>query len=292
MRRTWSVLSVYGSSLCMQFEYAILMPTVWEYVQTLGGDKFALGVVLSSFSIARVFIFFVIGSWMDLRGFREPYLFSFVCGILGSFLYGFAGFAKALWVLVLARIILGSGAANASLNEAFISKVYSGAERTKHLVLFDGTQILGIVAGPGLNLLFKGIRFQCGFLEFNELTAPGYFMTLMSMISFALVFLFVEEPEDYERLSQKDTMKEQLVSISESSQQTETPQRFISVFFSVLCRNAAVLVILIKFTIGLTVTVLETGLTPITKTEFHWGSFENSLAFAALGGVRILSDVF
>ena len=53
---TTALVMVYFTSFASSIQYAILMPTVWEYVQRCNGTKLILGVVLSSFSFTAAVI--------------------------------------------------------------------------------------------------------------------------------------------------------------------------------------------------------------------------------------------
>lgn len=273
-----SILTVYISSLFMQMEYAILMPTVWSYIQSVGGSKFLLGVAISSFSVARMILFIFIGAWLDKRGFKEPYAFSFTCGIIGSFLYGFAGRANSVWFIVAGRILVGIGAASSTLNESYITTVFSSKERTKQLAIFDGTQVVGMALGPALNVFFTKVSFSWWIIDFNELTAAGYIMVVLNVLNLLGLFFFIEEPKDEEGYA--PLLREE-----------PEDQHFLDKLRLVLVDRGGYLVWCVKFTIGFIVTSLDTAITPITMTQFGWDEFTNSLVFAALAGVSIIGVV-
>jgi MFS family permease len=85
-----SVWLIYFVSLSMSVEYALLMPTLNDYVDFMGGTTAFYGIVLSAFSITRTTFFVVFGLWSDKRDMKEPFMFAFAIVILGDLLYAFA----------------------------------------------------------------------------------------------------------------------------------------------------------------------------------------------------------
>ena len=53
----------------------MVIPVAWPYVQKLGGDSLALGVLLAAYSITRIAIFVPLGRWSDRRSVKEPIIF-------------------------------------------------------------------------------------------------------------------------------------------------------------------------------------------------------------------------
>lgn len=50
--------------------YGVIMPSLWEYLQTLGGSTSELGFALSAFSLAQLLAFPLIGIWADRRSIK------------------------------------------------------------------------------------------------------------------------------------------------------------------------------------------------------------------------------
>lgn len=47
--------------------YGVIMPSIWQYLQTMGGTKTELGFALSAFSFAQLLAYPLIGLWADRR---------------------------------------------------------------------------------------------------------------------------------------------------------------------------------------------------------------------------------
>lgn len=246
-------------------------------------------------------------------------------------MYGFAGKAGTAVLIITGRLIVGLGAANQTLSEAYISQVTSDRKRTKKLAVLQGIQIIGLVAGPALNILFAASNWKLGIIEFNVMTAPGYAMVLLNVICLACTIAFIVEPHDFEHSSQlkssvvrncsefesmvapplserpcsntvtalEDLEDEgflinfdsTLSSIKDELLEESKSYNFYEHFWEILFVRGGIFIWTVKFTIGFEISALETALTPITEQQYQWNSFENSVAFAGLA-VASLIGVF
>ena len=107
------------------------MPTVYDYSTSLGGDAAFYGLLLSCFSITRMFVFVPVGWWADVRPFKEVFSITAFVGMLGCFCYGAAGALGNKWFLVVGRVLAGFGAANDTLSTSYISQVVEADKFSK-----------------------------------------------------------------------------------------------------------------------------------------------------------------
>jgi MFS family permease len=150
-------------------------------------------------------MFFVIfGVWSDKRDMKEPFMFAFAIVILGDLLYAFAdttcvndwtedavceeapGLIKSagLYLMLAGRLICGIGGANTTLTQAYFARAASPSQRTKMLALANGCQMIGIMLGPAMSIMFVHIDIGIGDFRLYQNTSPGYVMVRTQRLYF------------------------------------------------------------------------------------------------------------
>jgi MFS family permease len=286
-----SVWLIYFVSLSMSVEYALLMPTLNDYIDFMGGSTAFYGIVLSAFSVTRTAFFVVFGYWSDKRDMKEPFMFAFAIVILGDLLYAFAdatcedkwvtdgkcdvagGISKkaGLGMILTGRLIAGIGGANTTLTQAYFARAASPAKRMKLLALANGFALFGLLLGPAFSVLFVHINLDIGVFRLYQNTAPGYVMALVNFISLVAFYLWFENPP-------KD--KEKLV----------IDKAFYGKVKTVIWRKGGWYCLMLNFIMGFEITGLETAITPITKS-WGWGPQANSVFFAGIAVIALISIV-
>ena len=313
-------------------EYAILMPTVWQYVRSLGGRSTYLGLVLAGFSLSKCISAFALGYWSDKRPMREAFVFSFAVGVAGNILYGIAGGAGFLHLILIGRLVAGIGAANTTLVQAYIARSSAPAQRTRLMSMCRGASLLGISSGPVLNLALinldnKGVCWH-GFC-LNSWTAAGYVMAVINLIlGFMFAVFFLEPPEQRKAVKQTLKYDESGHSLSNSpptrvviknkpnfvpsghvqfggdrgtgrfndsyssspmvhEDNKTSSSRISDALKVVLIERGGWCNLCLSFMTGFEFASLETSVTPITATQFGWGTQENSYFFAGVTGVAL-----
>ncbi|TNN75571.1 Major facilitator superfamily domain-containing protein 8 [Liparis tanakae] len=86
-------------------EYAVILPTIWRYLQTLDAAPYFLGLALSAFSLSGLLTGPLFGLWSDrTQTTKKIILFANVFEMIGNFMY-FMGFSK--WLLLSSRLVAG-----------------------------------------------------------------------------------------------------------------------------------------------------------------------------------------
>jgi MFS family permease len=129
-------------------EYGLLMPTILEYTQSLGGGVNFYAAVMASFAFFRALATFAFGSWSSSRrALRPPLLFSFAAGLAGDSLYCAARGRHSAGLLLLARAVCGGGAATGALTQAYIGRAASPDRRQPLLTKAHRCGLAGILTG-------------------------------------------------------------------------------------------------------------------------------------------------
>lgn len=127
--------------------FGIVIPLLPFYAQEFHATPLDIGFLVSSYSWMQFFFAPILGNLSDKYG-RRPILFF---SILGSGVgYLMIGFAGALWVIYLGRILGGITGANLSTAQAYIADVTTRENRAKGMGLFGMAFGLGFILGPAL----------------------------------------------------------------------------------------------------------------------------------------------
>ncbi|XP_019637644.1 PREDICTED: uncharacterized protein LOC109479991 [Branchiostoma belcheri] len=170
-------------------EYAVILPTAWLYVESLGGDKFFFGMVFSSFSVASLVFGIVFGIWADRVGKTKwIVIFANVWGIAGSALYS-VGMSK--YLILGARLLSGAGAGVGSAIMAHLTHTTTNEERTRTFSFFIATRFIGVMVGPGFNFVLRLCDFYIGPFKIDAYTAPGVFMAALTILLEIYMVFFV-----------------------------------------------------------------------------------------------------
>ncbi len=162
--------------------FAIVLPYLLFYVQSLGGDVFMYGLLLTSYSLMAFIFTPLVSRISDRRGRRMILLYAL--GVSGTSYLIFA-LANNLWLLFAARMIAGTTAASVPVAQAYAADVSTKQTRIKYLGLLGAAAGLAFIFGPAIggvlsqlfgfaipSLLASAIAFTNLFLAFSWLPEP------------------------------------------------------------------------------------------------------------------------
>ncbi len=193
------LLSVFLS--CVSF--AIVMPTIWPYLESLNASKSFLAWVVSFYSVGEGIGAIFFGSLSSKHTTRAVMTWATVLGVIGSALYALASafpmHSVGAWMVFTGRFTQGlwTGGAQA-IQMTHLAKSLPVEELTASTVTINAFACLGFVIGPSFGLIFASMPTGCLWgrhLCVDELTAPGYFV-LLSGIFIILSFVFYFDTED------------------------------------------------------------------------------------------------
>ncbi|EDQ91419.1 uncharacterized protein MONBRDRAFT_23323 [Monosiga brevicollis MX1] len=297
-------------------EYAIILPTLWLYLQDLGMAKhWYLGLVLSVFSIANVCASPIFGSIADRGYIKEVLILASFFMILGNLFYFVADDGL---VVLEARFLTGFGAGAASVAFAYLARVTTLAERTKVIGTTVATRQLGLLIGPALNFGTEHLHARLSHLiTITPLNIPGLLMTGFWLIAaLVTVFMFKDIPpalasaEDEEEEASSDSKASlvlprqaagsepslvldepdetaPLISIQQSAPQLgrRAPPKSIWAEYTQL---PVLAIFVISFLCIFNQLALETWVTPFTNKYFGWRETANSIMYMIIGFVAIM----
>jgi DHA1 family tetracycline resistance protein-like MFS transporter len=175
---------------------SLLFPIAPYIVQRYSSDALMVTMLTVIYAGAQFLAAPALGKISDRLG-RRPVLLVCVLGsALGYFIFGFAG---ALWVLFLSRLIDGITGGNISTASAYIIDVSKPEERAKNFTLLGMAYGVGFILGPALG----------GALGQLDLNAPLLAAGVVSLASAALIYFILPESLPRERrLHTRMTLKD------------------------------------------------------------------------------------
>ncbi|XP_030016771.1 major facilitator superfamily domain-containing protein 8 [Sphaeramia orbicularis] len=302
-------------------EYAVILPTIWRYLQILEAPSYFLGLGLSAFSLTGLLTGPLFGLWSDRRKTTKSIiLFSNLFEIAGNFMY-FIGYSK--WLLLSSRLVAGIGAGAGSSIFGFLTRSTRPDERAGIFAAIMACRQVGLLVGPAFNLFLRLCDFRLGPFVVNKYTSPGIFMCLLwVLLQFVVLVMYWDVPpissteggtvlvdmkqeEDEEevplmgsddepantyRAVNSDLSETSITSENQSAAATSNPFKNFSVSREFL-REEVVVLLTAQFITLFNQTALETMVTPLTQRYFSFGELGNSLMYS-LCGVEVILGFF
>jgi DHA1 family tetracycline resistance protein-like MFS transporter len=147
---------------------------------SLGLTPSQIGLIISVFSICQLFASPITGKLSDHFG-RKPLLIISQISTFVGFI--FLGFATTAFLLIIARLIDGLLGSNMTVSQAYISDVTKPIHRTRVYGYSSGVFGAGLIFGPFIGGILSRINYSI----------PMFFAAAITMISIALVILFLPE---------------------------------------------------------------------------------------------------
>ncbi len=127
--------------------FSLILPLLPFYAQSFDASDTTVGLLLAANAVTQMIGSPIIGRLSDRYG-RKPLLLLCLAGtVVGFMLLGWAG---ALWMLFLSRIVDGFLGGNISLAQAYITDVTDDQNRAKGLGIIGASFGLGFILGPAL----------------------------------------------------------------------------------------------------------------------------------------------
>ena len=161
----------------------MIIPLLPFYAKHLGANGFVVGLLVSSFAIAQLITAPIWGRFSDRYG-RRPAL---LVGLSASAIaYVVFGFADALWLLFLSRLVQGAGGGTVSVIQAYVADALKPEERAKGLGWLSASTNAGVALGPLLGS-FTSHWYHAG---------PGLVAAALCLCNIVFAFFFLSESRD------------------------------------------------------------------------------------------------
>jgi DHA1 family tetracycline resistance protein-like MFS transporter len=186
------ILPVFVIVLIDLLGLTVIIPLMPLYAASFGANAFTIGLLGAAYPVMQFIGAPFLGRLSDRYG-RKPVL---LISQLGTFI-GFImlGFANALWLLFLSRIIDGISGANISTAQAVITDSTNEKTRTQGLGLLGAAFGLGFVVGPIL-------AFVSLAASHDNYHVPAFMAAVFSALSMLLTWFWLEETLPAEKRGQ------------------------------------------------------------------------------------------
>ena len=162
--------------------FGIVIPILPYYAQTYGASAWALGWLMTSYSLMQFLFSPLWGRISDSIGRRPVLLISILGSCLSMLILGFA--PSLIWLFI-GRIFAGVSGANISTAYAYITDVTTEKDRAKGMGIIGAGFGLGFIFGPAIG----GILSQYGY------SAPMFAGAGLSAVNWIFTYFKLPEPE-------------------------------------------------------------------------------------------------
>jgi len=170
--------------------FSMVLPLIPYLGKELGLTLSQIGLIISLFSVCQLFASPITGKLSDHFGRKPLFILSQISTFVG---FVFLGFATTVILLIAARLIDGLLGSNMTVSQAYISDITEPKHRTRVYSYSSGVFGAGLIFGP----------FIGGILSTINYSVPMFFAAAITLISIALVILFLPEtiPKKTEKIS-------------------------------------------------------------------------------------------
>jgi DHA1 family tetracycline resistance protein-like MFS transporter len=170
--------------------FSLVLPLIPFLGLSLGLTPSQIGLIISVFSICQLFASPITGKLSDHFGRKPLFILSQISTFIG---FIFLGFATTAILLIVARLIDGLLGSNMTVSQAYISDITEPKHRTRVYSYSSGVFGAGLIFGPLIGGILSRINYS----------VPMFFAAAITMISIALVILFLPEtvPKKTEKIS-------------------------------------------------------------------------------------------
>jgi MFS family permease len=190
------VLALSFSAAIVVLGFGIIMPFLPLYAQELGATTgLEIGFLSSAFLITRTFLATPMGSFSDRVGRKGMILAGLLIYSLLSVLFGLA---SSYFQLLLFRSLQGVASAMVwTPATALVADLTPPGRRGYAMGLYNSISMVGWMIGPafGSGILWF-VRNLWGISIVESYRIPFFMASLLSLVSFILVYLFVKVPAD------------------------------------------------------------------------------------------------
>jgi multidrug resistance protein len=159
---------------------AMIFPLLPFYALRLHAPAWVIGWMIASFSIAQLLASPVWGRISDRFG-RRPAL---MVGLAASGIaFVVFGFANAIWLLFLSRIIQGAGGGTTGVAQAYIGDAIEPRNRAKALGWLSAATNAGVMIGPALGSLATNLGHE----------APGLIAAALCLLNVLFAWRWLPE---------------------------------------------------------------------------------------------------
>ncbi|CAF2372324.1 unnamed protein product [Rotaria sp. Silwood2] len=245
-------------------EYAVILPTAFDYVKTMTNINVYVGLILSSYSISGSIAGVIMGKISDMTGkVKILILISSIFEIGGNILYFVT---NNIHIVLLGRLIAGVGLGAVPPILADVAHRTTEKDRTKAISIILGCRQLGSV-------------------HVNHYNGPGFLMTSIWLtLHIVCWFCFYDRtPSTTTGPSASNDSPKHKYTRSDHPLRQEEQKLSYKVYLDQYMHIEMFVLFCVTFIAYFNQTALETIVAAFTEKHFNWNTFHTSILFAFAG---------
>ena len=290
-----SALNLANSFLYM-VSYYMVAPTSGHYAKMLGLEPSMSGAIIGFTAVAAL-IATVLYSWWTSYSYKDAFIFSSLCCIVGNIVYALGLPFHSLKLVLVGRFLNGFGSARA-INRRFIADAYSTSGRTAASAAFVASGAAGMAFGPALSatlpLLIANDRTN---LWWQEENAPAWIVTGFWILFLILLIKYFENPDIMNsKLSQEmnNNSEEVCPLVSNYFENGQEKKEIASSYHGeqpIWKRPACIITIFLVFLLKSVLELVLSSAAPITNYYFNWSASRTGW-YLAIGNGLVLPAIY
>ncbi|CAF3371462.1 unnamed protein product [Rotaria sp. Silwood1] len=245
-------------------EYAVILPTAFDYVKTMTNINVYVGLILSSYSISGSIAGVIMGKISDITGkVKILILISSIFEIGGNILYFVT---NNIHIVLLGRFIAGVGLGAVPPILADVAHRTTEKDRTKAISIILGCRQLGSV-------------------HVNHYNGPGFLMTSIWLtLHIVCWFCFYDRTPSTTTgpSTSNDSPKHKYIRSDQPLKQEEKKLSY-KIYLNQYMRIEMFVLFCVTFIAYFNQTALETIVAAFTEKHFNWNTIHTSMLFAFAG---------
>ena len=155
LRENEMLLTLSGMQIVIMLGFGMIAPILPLYARSFDVSTVMVGLLITSFGVARLFTNLPAGKLADRIGRRPLILTGPIVTGIGALM---AGFVPRFWLLVGARFVQGLGSAmSATASMTVLADVSTPETRGRAMSVFQGSLLLGASIGPAIGGALAGL---------------------------------------------------------------------------------------------------------------------------------------
>ncbi len=242
--------------------FGIILPILPYYAESLHATETMVALLSTAFSAAQFMMAPLLGRISDRYGRRPVMLLSIAGSAVASLVLGFA---HALWLVFLARIVAGSSKANVSTAHAYVADLVAPDQRAKYMGMMGAAMGMGFVFGPALG----------GLLAVDSLPELPFFVSAgLSLCNLIMAAIWLPETRFADASPAADASQARAALLSSAGLRRAiagirgTPMAWL---------------VVIAFCFYLSFAGMESTLALLSERLFDWGGRETGIFMTFIG---------
>ncbi|MES2123891.1 MAG: MFS transporter [Gemmatimonadota bacterium] len=167
--------------------FAMVLPLLPFYALKLDATPEIIGWMIASFSITQLVAAPLWGRVSDRYGRRPALMIGLLASAIAFLVFGFA---DALWLLFLSRIVQGAGGGTTGVAQAYVSDTVAPSDRARALGWLSAATSAGVMVGPAIGSVAAHLGRE----------APGYVAAGLCFLNVLAAYRWLPESRPPEKM--------------------------------------------------------------------------------------------